>query len=586
MSRISDYSRLAYETMLKEMVLNPEDVVIQPASGAVVSALPAGDYDHVVITSASYVSNFQNLVAWNKKKGVPDTVVTTSYIYSNYSGADNQEKIRNFVKDANATWGTIWFLLGGDVGVVPVKTKYFSITGENVPGDMYYGDFDDDWVTEVFVGRASVDNTSQISTFVGKALTYEKTPPTASYPLKAFFDAFNLDSSTPGERCKEDIDNLYMPARFDPIDKVYDSYTGNHRDNSIAQLNAGHNLYNHIDHSGSDCMGVGYVNHGWLLYNGDMDNLTNGNKQSILYSIGCDCGAFDYEDCIVEHFVENPNGGGVGAATNTRYGWYNYGSYNTLSMLYDRAFFKSLFTDNMYHLGQTLADSKNDNPPGTDDYYRYIAWELSLLGEPELGIWTDTPTAMTVSHPTSINLGSQSFTVTVTYNSGPLANALVCVYKGAEVYAYGLTGTNGQKTFTINPATAGTMSVTVTAQNHLPYEGTCTVGGVPDVSLTLNRTSSDPHHRGGSLTYNAVFTNNTGSTQNVYYWARVTLPNSKTREAVPAELITVPVPAYTKAYSHTIPMNAPFGAYTYTGYISTTPYGSLMGQSSFTFNIQ
>jgi hypothetical protein len=436
------------------------------------------------------------------------------------------------------------------------------------------------------VGRASADNATEVGTFVGKVMDYVKNPPLTGYPLEALFAGFNLDSSTPAEQCKKDIDNLYLPSRFDPLNHVYDTDPGNHRDGVIAYLNAGQNLFNHIDHSGTDCMGVGYVNHYLLLYNSDMDNLTNGRKQAILYSIGCDCGAFDYEDCIVEHFVKNPNGGGLAASTNTRYGWYDYGSYDTYSMLYDRAFFKSLFTDNLYNVGQTLADSKNDNPPGGDDYLRYIVWELSLLGEPQLGIWTDTPTAVSVSHPTTINIGSQSYTVTVTYNSSPLANALVCVYKGTEIYAYGLTGMNGQKTFTINPVTAGTMSVTVTAQNHLPYEGTCTVGGQPAVALTLSRTSSDPHHRGGMLSYNAVFTNNTASPQTVYYWAKVTLPNGRPRKAVEAEAITVPVPSYTKSYQHTIPMNAPYGSYTYTGYISTTPYGPLMGESSFGFRIE
>jgi hypothetical protein len=587
MNRMSENTRRTYETMVKGMVLNPEGVVVEPRSGPSISALPAGDFDHVVITTSTYSTSFNSLVAWNKKKGIPDTVVTTDYIYSHYSGIDNQEMIRNFIKDANTTWGTIWFLLGGDSNVIPVKTKYFSITGENVPGDMYYSDYDDDWVCELFVGRASIDNTSQVATFVDKVLTYEKTPPTTNYPLEALLAGFNLDSSTRGENCKTDIDNLYIPSRFDPVNKVYDSYSGNHRDAVISNLNAGQNLFNHIDHASQTYMGTGYVNHNWGLYNSDMTNLTNGDRQAILYSIGCDCGQFTYyTECIAEAFVQNPNGGGVGSVANTCYGWYNPGSTNSLSMLYDRAFFKSLFTDNMYKLGQTVADHKNDHPPGSDQYLRYIVWELCLLGEPELGIWTDTPTAVTVSHPTTINVGSQSYTVTVTYNSSPLANALVCVYKGAEVYAYGLTGTNGQKTFTINPLTAGTMSVTVTAQNHLPYEGTCTVGGQPAVALTLNRTSSDPHSRGGTLSYNAVFTNNTASPQTVYYWAEVKLPNQRTRRAVPAEAVTVPVPSYTKSYQHTIPMNAPYGSYTYTGYISTTPYGPLMGQSSYTFTIQ
>ena len=70
-------------------------------------------------------------------------------------------------------------------------------------------------------------------------------------------------------------------------------------------------------------MGVGYVNHDLLLYTDDMDALTNGEKQTILYSMGCDPAAFDVTNCIAEHFVRNSNGGGIAFIGNSRYGWYN-----------------------------------------------------------------------------------------------------------------------------------------------------------------------------------------------------------------------------------------------------------------------
>jgi hypothetical protein len=449
-----------------------------------------------------------------------------------------------------------------------------SITGENVPGDQYYGDYDDDWYCEVFVGRASVQDASEVNTFVNKVLTYEKNPPVSGYPLEAFFCGFDLDGATPTEVCKEDIDDLYVPPQFDPITKEYDSQPGSHRSDCINALNAGHNLANHSDHSGYDVMGVGYVNHYGLLYNSDMDALNNGESQTILYSLGCDPCYFDLEDCIAEHFVHNPNGGGVAFVGNTRYGWYNPGSYNTLSMKYDRAFFKSLFTDNMYRIGQTLADSKNDNTPGGDPYSQYIVWELTLLGEPEMAIWTDTPTALSVTYPTSIPVGSRDFTVTVTYEGDPVVNALVCLQKIGEVYAYGLTGSDGTKTFAIDPASEGTMSVTVTAQNHLPNEGTCAVGGVPDISISVTPDETTVP-RGGILSYTVTGTNNTSSSQTFEYWADVTLPNS---HPYPGNPVFGPVTATLGAgqtrsvhIAHIVPNNAPLGMYTYYGRIGSHP---------------
>jgi hypothetical protein len=586
MSRMSESTRGLYESMLRGMVLNPEAVIVEPTSGPQISALPAGDFDEVVITTNALKTYFASLVSWKKKKGVPDTVVTTEYIYANYTGADNQERIRNFIKDANTVWGTVYFLIGGDVAVVPVKTKYFSLTGENVPSDMYYGDYDDDKTCEVVVTRASVENSTEIGVFADKVLTYEKTPPGGGYPAKALLMGFDADSRTHCEDMKERIDTDYIPANF-TVAKVYDSYGGSHETDCVNYLNAGQNLVNHADHGSYDFMGTGYTHHYQGLYNSDMDALTNDDRQSNLVSLACDVNGFDYySDCIAEHFVHNSNGGGVSFTGNTRYGWYTPGNPYTLSGFYDMEWWESLFLQNAYHLGQTLADSRNRNPPGSDQTMQYIHWNLNTLGEAEMPIWTATPTHVTVNHPTSISIGSQSYMVTVTRGGSPVSGALVCVSKGAEVYAYGLTNASGQKTFTINPTTAGTMDVTVTAQNRFPYEGLCAVGGQLPVSLTLNRTSADPHARGGTLAYNAVFTNNTASTQTVYFWSLVTLPNGRERNGVVPQAITVTVPSYTKAYSHPIPMNAPYGTYTYAGYISATSGGPVMGQSSFAFNVQ
>jgi len=569
------------------MVLNPEDVNIRLADVGVGSVgVPPGDYAHVVITSSTYVSSFQSLVSWNTKKGVPDTVVTTEWIYANYSGSDNQAKIRAFIKDANTNWGTIWFLLGGDISVVPYKTKYFSITGEYVPGDTYYSDFDDDWFCEVFVGRSSTQSTSEVSTFLNKVLTYEKNPQTTDYPLEVLLLGFDADASTKMEQLMESIDANFIPSRFDPVNKVYDSHSGNHETNTKTFLNAGQNIVVHADHGNIDYIGTGEYWHGWGLYSSEIDALTNGSKQSIMYTLACDPCAFDYEDCLGEHWVKNVNGGGVSFNGNSRYGWYSPGSPNSYSGHFEYDWCSSLFQQNQYHLGQTLADHKNDNPPGSDQYKQYIFWELTCLGEPEMAIWLDTPTAMTVTHPTIIPTGSQSFTVTVKYGGSPLANALVCLQKTGEVYVYGLTGSDGTKTFTINPTTPGTMNVTVTAQNHLPYEGTCTVG-VPDISITLTPDATEIP-RGGTLGYTVTLTNNTASSQTFQYWADVTLPNGNEYSGNPVfgpRTVTLAAGKTRSGHiSHPVPNSAPLGTYTYTGRIGTHP-SPVWNEDSFEFTV-
>ena len=156
-SVISTKVRAEYEQIVRAMVANPEAIELTSrlALDKAAALLPSGQYDHVVITSSSNVPYYQPLVTWHTRKGVRDTVVTTGDIYAAYTGASNQEKIRNFVIDAHNTWGTMYYLIGGEHSTVPFE--YRTYDSESIPSDAYYGDYDDDWDYEVYVGRVTAD---------------------------------------------------------------------------------------------------------------------------------------------------------------------------------------------------------------------------------------------------------------------------------------------------------------------------------------------------------------------------------------------------------------------------------------------
>jgi len=494
--RISEAGRAAYEQMLTEAVVNPDDVQLRTAGDAEGGwrGVPPGDYDYVIITQDSWVSSFQPLADWKTKKGVPATIVTTSWIYNSggYSG-DNTAKILAFVNDAYTNWGATFFLLGGDTTIVPCPSKTFSgVDPQPIPNDTYYADFGGNYTCDVHVGRASVTSTSAISTFVNKVLTYEKNPPLVDYAKCAAFFGFDLSGyGNEGSICKEAIKNTYLPASW-TYRKVYDTDPGNHLTAVKTYLNQGNNLVNHADHSNTDFMGTGYTNHGWGLNNGDMSALTNGSRQSVAYSMGCWACDYASSECIAEAFVRNPYGGGVAFIGNSRYGWYVPGQADGYSFRFDRYFFRSLFAQNWYRLGQCFSDHKNDSYQN-DQYYKYIFTELTLLGDPELPIWTEDPVSMSAAHATTLYVGQpNNFTVQVSSGGGPVPSATVCLWKSGDVYEIAQTNTAGTASFVITPTSTGTVHVTVSKRNYLPYEGTAEViqsGGntILPAGLTLVR---------------------------------------------------------------------------------------------------
>ncbi len=485
-ARVSQRRRAERLREVTDLVVNPDVVVLRADDHPRPQArgVGSGNYDYVIIARPLWVEDFQPLADWKTKKGTPAIVVDRSWIYGTYAGSTNQERIRAFVQDAAATWGASYFLLGGDTNTIPCHTRH--IYDEDVPNDTYYADYDDDWVCEVHVGRAPVRGTATIADFIEKVLTYEQNPPLVDYAKTALFLGFDLAEygSNEGEGCKEEIRELYIPADW-AFSSEYDSEPGSHGQDSINYLNQGYHLVNHIDHCGTNVMGVGSINHGEHLFNDDMSGLCNGEHLSILYTIGCWPCNYPADTCIGEAFVQNTNGGGIAFIGNSRSGWYNPYAYDTLSLRYDRFFFRSLFLFDYYKLGACFSRHKN-HALLNSELMRFIFTELTLLGDPEVSIWTDDPQTVTVTHDSVVPFGSDLFAVYVEDASGPLVDATVCLWKDTEVYLIDTTDASGTVFFMPAPASAGAMYVTVTKRNYKPYVGQADVGCLLNVNVVGN----------------------------------------------------------------------------------------------------
>jgi len=498
-AQFTNMQRRIYGNMIRKTVINPQDVVLDPPRRTASKSLPAGQFDHVVITSSDYVSYFDDLVAWHNKRGLRDTVVTTDWIYANYAG-DDTTRIRNFIIDAHGTWGTLYFLLGGEEFVIPFCYRQYVTEPpypETPPSDTWYADYDDDWTWEVMVGRISGQNLFEFAQIINKILKYESDPPLSDYILDALFIGMDYDTTMFGEVLKEEV-ALDVPARF-TINKVYDSHAGNHRDTTLAYLNAGQHLVNHADHCNWYAMGVGYTNHGWLLYGSDVDNLTNTDQFSNVVAEGCWPAAMPESDCMAEHFLfRNVNGGGgVSFCGNTRVGYTDGATQTMGSSAMERGWWKALMVEDLFTLGEMVAWAKhqhNQDLPPSDNYWKHCEWQFVLAGDPAMPIWTDAPESPNVSHPGTLPGGSSSFAVHVESGGADLEDAYVCLWKPGEVYLTDHTNAGGDVVFNPSPATGGSLFVTVTKHNYLPYEGDAQVTEAappPVADLAINLSSDD-----------------------------------------------------------------------------------------------
>ena len=527
---LSPKSARATAERARALVVNPEAVIDRsegPRAGR-------SEIDYLIITPSSYETTFQALADWKAQKGLTTEVVTTTWVYSNYTGVDAQEQIRNCIIDYYENKGTMWVLLGGDTGVLPARTVYAMTSGVGGPADedkircdLYYGDLDGTWdangdgtygqisldeidmYADVFVGRAPIDNATEAARFVNKVLTYEGAPggdPLATgYQEDMLFMAEVLwtDPWTDNAICKNMIDDESVPEQFDPITKLYQTSGNLSRSTAVAAMNAGYNIINHNGHAYITVLSIG----SGALYRSDFDALTNGPRYGLFYSMGCWSAAID-KDCIAEHWVNSAGGGGIAYIGNSRYGWGSPGNPGGgTGDLFDREFFSVLFNEGLEHAGVAHAAHKDAfvELARSERYTRYTLYELNLLGDPETRIWTRNPVEATVVHASEIPLGEHELLVTVSRDGEAVADATVFM-SSDELSIVATTGPNGVATLSPAPTVEGTMTIVVTGQGILPYEGSMAVVDQPpdtDAPAAVdNLTPADPFDLGGVILLN------------------------------------------------------------------------------------
>jgi hypothetical protein len=107
------------------------------------------EYDLLIISPAEFSNELQPLINHKNSYGINTTLKTTEAIYSEYTGYDEAEQIKYFIKDALDNYGIEYVLLIGGVEKLPIRTTWFfqrqheHYWNETVLTDLYYADIYD-----------------------------------------------------------------------------------------------------------------------------------------------------------------------------------------------------------------------------------------------------------------------------------------------------------------------------------------------------------------------------------------------------------------------------------------------------------
>ena len=401
------------ENTLRRLIVNPREIASysKSAVSSTRSLVDPGDpYSLIIITDETRLPFFSDFIDWKNDHGISTQVFLTSDIYNEYTGVNDQEKIKVFITDAYTTYSATdtpleFIILGGDDEIIPIRTVYIN-TGNgtmdsNMPCDAYYSCLDNDWdgngngiygevqddvdlIPEIAVGRITAETEDEFNRFFNKTYHYVDEVSVSDDIVYKLGENLNNNPLTwGGDYMDEVIDEVPNLQDDYHIFKLYDR-EGTFSTQSVKNaINNGTAIINHMGHSNENIV-FGQNTSQCATY-------TN-TEFGFAYTQGCYPAAFDEAtshsgESVGENMII-AEGGLYAFIGNTRYGWYSPGSTNGPSQPYDIEFFKAIFTNDIRALGSALSESRIvlANEAASNAYLRWVHYELVLFGDPSVEV--------------------------------------------------------------------------------------------------------------------------------------------------------------------------------------------------------
>ncbi|MBC8174861.1 MAG: hypothetical protein H8E82_04310, partial [Candidatus Marinimicrobia bacterium] len=413
----------------------------------------------IVISYGSFMEEVQPYVDWKNQKGIQCNI----YDVDGSEVGGTAYSIKAFIQEQYDIGDGMTFVqLVGDAAQVP------TLSASGSASDPSYAFLEgNDVYPEIFIGRFSAQNISEVETQVERTVHYERDIVDGEWLHKGTGIASNQGPGDDGETDDEHEDNIRMKLlnfTYTEVDQIYDPF-GSVTD-GINALNEGRGIVNYTGHGSPTSWGNGAP-----LNNSDVNGLTNDYMLPFISSVACNNGEFNnYGTCFAEAWLRATNGS-TGAPTGAiaMYASSISQSWSPPMRSQDHAI--DLLVGWDYSNDEPLEQKNtigglwfNGSCNMVDVYGNVEIANWTIFGDASLQVRTDTPEAINISHIGTLFIGTNSYSV-----STGVEDALVALSEGGILLASGYTDETGDITLVLdNPPTAPTeLTLTVSAFNKI-----------------------------------------------------------------------------------------------------------------------
>jgi len=459
-----------------------QDVVVNYRNDG--SDVGPGSYLLIYAEGSGVLTALEPLLEWRRRQGYNVVAVSTAVT------GDTTTGVKNYIQNAYDTYDPPleFVVLAGDAnGDYPVPAYRESLSGYNGEGDHYYSMLaGGDLLADVHIGRLSFRTLDSLEDIVDKIVTYESNPPTGD---GGWFTRAGLtgDTGASGITCKyvnQWVKSQLLDIGYTQIDTIFG---GNFASQMSASINQGLTLFTYRGWLGMSGFSTGHIG-----------NLSNGYELPYAIIVTCSTGSFwSADNSYSEAFLRNPNGGGIGAV-----GTATSGTHTRYNNTYFVGAADGALNSESHLLGYSHTTGK------LALYLNYIDYEPSkaeiwsvwnnLMGDPATPMWTAAPPSLTSTYPAVVPLGANSVPVTVRSEGFVVENVLVTLHKDGEVQVSGYTDYTGSVNLPLSGYTAGSVHVTATKTNYIPYLGSVNIGAVTTYPAFAGMTIDDDNAGGSS----------------------------------------------------------------------------------------